>query len=177
MGQTFVVDNRGGAGGTLGTDIVAKAPGDGYTLLMGHIGLATAPSIFAKLPYDTRRDIAPIAELGTTPSIMVVHPSVKVNTVKDLVAMARAQPGRITYGSAGIGSAGHLGVALFEYYAKVQLQHVPYKGGGPALVAVVAGEVPVTFGTAASVSPHTRTRRNPPCGGRRTIFPLTEWNG
>ena len=147
LGQTFVVDNRGGAGGTLGTDIVAKAPGDGYTLLVYHIGIATAPSLFAKLAYDTRRDIAPITQIGTTPSIMVVHPSVKVNTVKDLVDMARAAPGQVRAGTAGIGSSGFLGVSLFEYQAQVKFTQIPYKGGAPALLAMVGGETQVMIQT------------------------------
>jgi len=141
LGQTFIVDNRGGAGGTLGADIVAKAPGDGYTLMVYHIAIATAPSLYKKLPYDTVRDIAPVTLIGTSPSIMVVTPSLNVSSVKDFIALAKAQPGRITYGSAGIGSAGHLGPALFEYYAKVKLSHIPYKGGGQALAAAAAGEV------------------------------------
>lgn len=147
LGQTFVVDNRGGAGGTIGADIVAKAAGDGYTLLIYHIAIATAPSMYKSLPYDTKRDIAPITLIGTTPSIMVVHPSLNVHSVKDLVAMAKASPGSLNYGSAGIGSAGHLGVALFEYYAHVKLSHIPYKGGGPALAAMVGGEVQVMIQT------------------------------
>ena len=92
-GQTFIVDNRGGAGGTLGADITAKAPGDGYTVMIYHIAITTAPSLYKKLPYDTLKDIAPITQIGTTPSIMVVHPSLPVNSVKDLVAMAKASPG------------------------------------------------------------------------------------
>jgi tripartite-type tricarboxylate transporter receptor subunit TctC len=147
LGQTFVVDNRGGAGGTLGTDIVAKAPGDGYTLLVYHIGIATAPSIFAKLPYDTRRDIAPITQIGTTPSIMVVHPSVKVNTVKDLVDMAKAAPGQVRAGTAGIGSSAFLSVSLFEYQANVKFTQIPYKGGAPALLAMIGGETQVMIQT------------------------------
>ena len=147
LGQTFVVDNRGGAGGTLGTDIVAKAPGDGYTLLVYHIGIATAPSIFKNLPYDTHRDIAPVSLIGTTPSIMVVHPSVKVSTVKDLVAMAKAAPGEIRAGTAGIGSSGFLGVSLFEYQANVKFTQIPYKGGAPALLAMVGGETQVMIQT------------------------------
>src|SRR4051794_32800167 len=119
LGQTFVVDNRAGAGGTIGADIVAKAPGDGYTLLIYHIAIATSPWLYKSLPFDTRRDIAPVTQIGTTPSIMVVHPSLNVLTVKDVVAMARAAPGTVRAGTAGIGSAGHLAVALFEYYAKV----------------------------------------------------------
>src|SRR4051812_6922535 len=112
LGQTFIVDNRGGAGGTLGADIAAKAPGDGYTLMVYHIAIATAPSLYKKLPYDTIRDIAPVTLIGTSPSIMVVTPSLNVSSVKDFIALAKASPGRITYGSAGIGSAGHLGPAL-----------------------------------------------------------------
>jgi tripartite-type tricarboxylate transporter receptor subunit TctC len=141
LGQTFVVDNRGGAGGTVGADIVAKAPGDGYTLLIYHIAIATGPWLYKKLPYDPVRDIAPVTLIGTSPSIMVVNPGLNVSSVKDFVALAKASPGRITYGSAGIGSAGHLGPALFEYHAQVKLSHIPYKGGGPALAAAAGGEV------------------------------------
>jgi tripartite-type tricarboxylate transporter receptor subunit TctC len=141
LGQTFVVDNRGGAGGTVGADIVAKAPGDGYTLLIYHIAIATGPWLYKNLPYDPRRDIAPVTLIGTSPSIMVVNPGLNVSSVKDFVALAKASPGRITYGSAGIGSAGHLGPALFEYHAQVKLSHIPYKGGGPALAAAAGGEI------------------------------------
>jgi tripartite-type tricarboxylate transporter receptor subunit TctC len=147
LGQSFIIDNRAGAGGTLGADIVAKAPGDGYTLLLYHIAIATGPWLYKNLPYDPRRDIAPITQIGSTPSILVVHPSLNVNSVKDLIALAKAQPGRITYGSAGIGSAGHLGPALFEYRAGVKLSHIPYKGGGPALVAASSGEVQMMIQT------------------------------
>jgi tripartite-type tricarboxylate transporter receptor subunit TctC len=147
LGQQFVVDNRGGAGGTIGADIVAKAPGDGYTLLLYHIAVATSPALYKKLPYDPERDLAPISLVGTTPSIMVVHPSLDVHSVKDLIALAKAHPGELRYGSAGIGSAGHLGVALFEYYAHVKMSHIPYKGGGPALAAMVGGEVQVMIQT------------------------------
>ncbi len=146
-GQSFIVDNRAGAGGTLGADIVAKAPGDGYTLLIYHIAIATGPWLYKKLPYDPRRDIAPITQIGLTPSIMVVHPSLPANTVKEFVALAKNSPGRITYGSAGIGSAGHLGPALFEYHAQVKLSHIPYKGGGPALLAIAGGELQMMIQT------------------------------
>jgi tripartite-type tricarboxylate transporter receptor subunit TctC len=147
LGQTFVVDNRGGAGGTLGTDIVAKAPGDGYTLLIYHIGIATAPALFKNLPYTTHRDIAPITLVGTTPSIFVVHPSMNVSSVKEVVAMAKASPGQIRAGTAGVGSAGFLGVSLFEYQAKVKLSQIPYKGGAPALLAMVGGETQMMIQT------------------------------
>jgi tripartite-type tricarboxylate transporter receptor subunit TctC len=131
----------------LGADIVAKAPGDGYTLLIYHIAIATGPWLYKKLPYDPRRDIAPITQIGLTPSIMVVHPSLPANTVKEFVALAKASPGRITFGSAGIGSAGHLGPALFEYHAQVKLSHIPYKGGGPALLAIAGGELQMMIQT------------------------------
>lgn len=141
LGQSFIVDNRGGAGGTVGADIVAKAPDDGYTVMIYHIAIATGPWLYKKLPYDPRRDIAPVTLIGSSPSIMVVNPSLNVSSVKDVIALAKASPGRITYGSAGIGSAGHLGPALFEYHAQVKLSHIPYKGGGPALAAAAGGEV------------------------------------
>jgi tripartite-type tricarboxylate transporter receptor subunit TctC len=141
LGQNFIVDNRAGAGGTIGADMLAKADGDGYTLLIWHVALTTAPSLYKKLPYDTLRDIAPITLLGTTPSILVVNPALKVNTVQDLVAAAKASPGRLNYGSAGFGSAAHLATALFENLANVRFSHIPYKGGSLALAAAVAGEV------------------------------------
>ena len=141
LGQNFIIDNRAGAGGTIGADILAKAVGDGYTLLIWHLALTTAPSLYKKLPYDTLRDIAPITMLGTTPSILVVTPSFKVNSVTELIAAAKASPGRINYGSAGIGSAAHLATALFENLANIKLSHVPYKGGSLALAAAIAGEV------------------------------------
>jgi len=141
LGQNFIIDNRAGAGGTIGADILAKADGDGYTLLIWHLALTTAPSLYKKLPYDTLRDIAPITMLGTTPSILVVSPSLKVNSVKELIAAAKAAPGHLRYGSAGIGSAAHLATALFENLAGVKFSHIPYKGGSLALAAAIAGEV------------------------------------
>ena len=141
LGQNFIIDNRAGAAGTLGADIVAKAPGDGYTVMIYHVALATGPAMYKRLPYDPAKDIAPVSLIGITPSIMVVHPSVNANSVKDVIAIAKAKPGSINYGSAGIGSAGHLGPALFEYLAGVKMTHVPYKGGSLALAAMVGGEL------------------------------------
>ncbi len=158
-GQSFVVDNRGGAGGTIGADITAKAPGDGYTLMMYHLALTTAPSLYKKLPYDTLRDIAPVAIIGTTPSIMVVHPSVKAETVKDVIALARTPGAPLNYGSAGIGSAGHLACALFEFHAGVKMTHIPYKGGGPALAAMVGGELQVMIQVMPDTIRHVRSGR------------------
>jgi tripartite-type tricarboxylate transporter receptor subunit TctC len=155
-----IVDNRGGAGGVVGTEIVARSAPDGYTLTVGSVGThAVNQSLYRKLPYDVLRDFQPIARLADAPSILAVHPSLPARSVKELVAIARARPGQIMYASAGSGTSTHLAAALFENLARIKLVHVPYKGGGPAIIDVVAGQVPVTFGTAASVSPHTKSGR------------------
>ena len=160
LGQQVVVENRAGAGGIVGTELVAHAAPDGYTLTVGSAGThGVNQSLYPKLPYNVLRDFQPVARLADAPSILAVHPSLPVRSVKDLIALARSRPGQIMYASAGAGTSTHLAAALFEHLARVKFVHVPYKGGGPAMIAVVAGEVPVTFGTAASVSPHTRSGR------------------
>jgi len=160
LGQQVVVENRGGAGGIVGTETAARAAPDGYTLTVGSAGThAVNQSLYRKLPYNVLRDFQPVARLADAPSILAVHPSLPARSVKDLIGLARARPGQIMYASAGSGTSTHLAAALFEHLARVKLVHVPYKGGGPAIVDVVAGQVPVTFGTAASVSPHTRSGR------------------
>jgi tripartite-type tricarboxylate transporter receptor subunit TctC len=157
IGQQVVVENRGGAGGIVGTEIVARAAPDGYTLTVGSAGThGVNQSLYPKLPYNVLRDFQPIARLADAPSILAVHPSLPVRSVKELIALARARPGQINYASAGSGTSTHLAAVLFEHLARVKLVHVPFKGGGPAIVALLAGEVPVTFGTAASVSPQTK---------------------
>ncbi len=158
--QQVIVDNRGGAGGIVGTELAARAAADGYTLIVGSAGThAVNQSLYKKLPYNVLQDFQPLARLADAPSVLAVHPSLPARSVKELVALARAQPKQILYASAGAGTSTHLAAALFEHLARVRLVHVPYKGGGPAIVDVLAGQVPVTFGTAASVSPHTKTGR------------------
>ena len=160
LGQQVIVENRGGAGGIVGTEIVAHSAPDGYTLTVGSAGThAVNQSLYQKLPYNVLRDFQPIARLADAPSILAVHPSLPARSVKELVGLARARPGQIMYASAGSGTSTHLAAALFEHLAQIKLVHVPYKGGGPAIIDVIAGQVPVTFGTAASVSPHTKSGR------------------
>ena len=160
FGQQVIVDNRGGAGGIVGTELAARAVPDGYTLIVGSVGThAVNQTLYRKLPYHVLRDFQPVTRLADAPSILAVHPSLPVKNVKDLIALARAQPKKILYASAGSGTSTHLAAVLFESLAQVQLVHVPYKGGGPMIVDVVAGQVPVTFGTAATVSPHTKSGR------------------
>ncbi len=174
LGQQVVVENRAGAGGIVGTELVARAVPDGHTLTVGSAGThGVNQSLYPKLPYNVLRDFQPVARLSDAPNILAVHPSLPVHSVKDLIALARAHPGEITYASAGAGTSTHLAAVLFEHLAQVKLVHIAYKGGGPAMIDVVAGQVPVTFATAASVSPHTksgRLRGLAITGGRRSAL-------
>ncbi len=147
LGQAVVIDNRGGAGGTVGTDIVSKAPADGYTLLMVFVNFVIQPSLYAKLPYDTVRDFAPITTLAATPLVLVVHPQFPAKSVKELIALGKSPASKLNYAAPGIGSLGHLAGELFKSMTGVEMVHVAYKGGGPAITAVIAGEVQAYFST------------------------------
>jgi tripartite-type tricarboxylate transporter receptor subunit TctC len=159
LGQSVIVDNRGGGGSTLGTGMAARATPDGYTLLISHIALAVNQTLYSKLPYRAVTDLAPISKLGVAPSAVVVNSKLPANNMKDLIALAKKQPGKLNYGSAGVGSSGHLAVALFEHVADVQLTHVPYKGGGPSVAATIAGEVQIAIPVLASAASHVKAGR------------------
>lgn len=158
-GQPVVVDNRGGAGGVIGTDLGAKAPPDGYTLLMANVNFATNPALVKKLPYDTLRDFQPVSLLATSPSVLVVHPAFPANSVKELIAVAQSKPGQLNYSSSGAGTTGHIAMELFKQIARVDMVPVHYKGGGPALIDLVAGRVSPGFATILSVIPHLKAGR------------------
>ncbi|MBI3043864.1 MAG: tripartite tricarboxylate transporter substrate binding protein [Betaproteobacteria bacterium] len=145
MGQQVVIDNRGGAGGTIGVENAARSAPDGYTLVLGHIGtFGVAPSLYSKLPYDPIGDFVPIGLFGGVSNLLVVHPSLPARSVKALIALARARPGQLNYGSAGVGSASHLQMEYFKLLTKTGITHVPYKGTGPMVTELVAGQTQVT---------------------------------
>jgi tripartite-type tricarboxylate transporter receptor subunit TctC len=146
LGQSMVVENRGGAGGTIGARFVAKSAPDGYTLLLGYTGtLAIGPSLYANAGFEPRKDFAAIGRIGSAPTMLVVHPSLPVHSVAELIAYAKAHPGEINYGSAGIGTVGQLAGELFATMAGVKLTHVPYKGTGPAITDLLGGHIPMMF--------------------------------
>ena len=159
LGQPLVIDNRGGGGGTIATESGAKAAGDGYTLMMNHQGMTFNATLYSKLPYDTLNDFATIAMVGVTPNVMVVNPAVAAKSVKELVALAKAKPKSVNYGSGGVGSSAHLAVELFMRLAGVQLQHVPYKGAGPALTDTIGGQIQMMIATMPAAAGHIRGNR------------------
>jgi tripartite-type tricarboxylate transporter receptor subunit TctC len=156
-GQPVVVENRTGAGGNIAAEHVARSAPDGYTLLMGSIGThAVNVSLFAKLPFDPVKDFAPVAHVLEAEGLLVVHPSVPINSVAELIAHARANPGKLTFASAGMGTASHLAGELFKSMAKVEMTHVPYKGNVPAITDLLAGQTSLLFATMPTVLPHAK---------------------
>jgi len=158
LGQPVIVENRGGAGGTIGADWVSKATSDGYTLLLGSVSnLAMAPSLYASLPYDPTKDFTPVGLVAAAPNIMVVNPDFPVHSVKDLIELAKQKPGTIDYASAGIGTSNHLTVELLKVMADIDIVHVPFRGDGPAIAAVLAGQVPMQFPTLPVALPYIKS--------------------
>ena len=157
FGHPVIIDNRAGAGGVTATAQVAKAPADGYTLLMGTIGgIAVAMSLQPNRGYDTLRDLIPVTQTVTVTNILVTHPSVPVKNVKEMLALARSKPGRLTYASSGNGTVTHLAGELFKHMGKVDITHVPYKGGAPALTALMSGEVDMSYENSLILMPHIK---------------------
>ena len=158
-GIAFIIDNRGGAGGTIGTDLAAKAAPDGYTLVVISGSHTINPSLYKKLPYDSVRDFAPVGMLVTGPGLLVVHPSLPARNVRELIAIARGQPGRLLYASAGNGTPPHLAAELFKLMTQTQIGHVPYKGNAQALTDLIAGQTALSFPTIPSALPHVQTAK------------------
>ena len=160
LGQPVVIDNRPAAAGSAAAGMVARTPADGYTIMLAATStLAVNPSMYKNLPYDSLRDFTYLANFVSMPNLLVVNPNVAAKTVPELIALARAEEGRLTYASAGIGSSNHFTAELFNYMAKVKMTHIPYKGGGPALVDVAGGQVASIFATIVSVIPHIKANR------------------
>ena len=157
LGQGVIVDNRPGAGGTIGTEIVAKSPADGYTLLLAPAAHAINPSIYPKLGFDTEKDFVPISIVASLPVVLAVEASVPAKSVKELVALAKANPGSVTMASAGNGTVFHLTGELFKAAAGVDITHVPFKGGAPAIAALIGGQVTMAFETSLTVAPHVKS--------------------
>lgn len=154
-GQQVMVDNRSGAGGSIGADVVAKSPADGYTMLIGNAGPITVnPGLRRDLPYNPQRDLAPVTQIIAAPMVLVVHPSLPVHNVKELIQLAKSHPGRINYASAGIGNLQHLGMELLQSLAHIKMNHVPYKGAAPAFIDLLSGQCEVMFANIVGVLPY-----------------------
>jgi len=166
LGQTVVVDNRPGAGGRLGMELVSKASPDGYTLGLGGIGMAISRALYKSLPYDTLRDFIPVAYIAAAPFLLVLHPSVPAASVTELIGYIKTKPGGINYGSSGVGGAAHLAGEMFKTAAGVNLTHIPYKGAAPAMTDLIGGQVPMVFDPIPTSLPHVR-------GGRIKALAIT----
>jgi tripartite-type tricarboxylate transporter receptor subunit TctC len=158
LGRQVIVDNRGGAGGVLGTELAAHADGDGYTLLIVSVAFTFNPSLY-KLRFDPEKAFTPVAMIATGPNALVVNPKFPANSTKELIALAKAKPGKLNYASAGVGSFQHLGTELFRIMAGVDIVHVPFKGGGPAMADVIAGNTEMTLGSLIQMIPHVDSKR------------------
>lgn len=157
LGQPIIIDNRGGAGSTIGTEAAAKSPADGYTLLLVSAAHVINPAMIKKLPYDSLKDFAPISIVADVPTAFVVHPALPVKTVKEFIALARARPGELNYSTAGRGTVGHLSAELLSSIAKLKMVHVPYKGTGQSITDLIAGHVQLQFSSMPAVIQHSRT--------------------
>jgi len=157
LGQSIVIENRPGAGGLVGADVAAKSPADGYTLLLGNFAqMAIIPNVQPKMPYSPTRDFAPVSLIASAPLLVVVHPSMPVNSVKQLIALARSQPGKLNYASNGVGSTTHYATELFKMLTKTRMEHVPYKGLSLAMIDLVSGRVDLMFSSAVAMLPHVK---------------------
>ena len=159
LGQPVVVDNRGGAGGVVGAEVAAKSPADGYTLLMGTAGILTVVPALAKVNYNVQRDFSPVSVVASVPSVLVVHPSLPVKTVRDLVTLARSRPGTINYATTGNGTLPHLAAEFLRLRASIDIVHVPYKGSAPAITDLLGGQVEMFFANMLSAMPHITSGR------------------
>ena len=166
MGQQFIIDNRGGAGGTIGADNVAKSPPDGYTFLVGAVHHTIAVSVYSKLPYDLARDLVPVTMVAMVPNVIVLFPKVPINSVPELIAYAKANPDKLNFGSAGNGTSHQLAAELFKVKTGIKMNHVPYKGAGPAMQDLLAGQVDLMFDGMGSSAPQIR-------GGRLKALAVT----
>src|SRR5688500_9706821 len=156
LGQQAIVEDRAGGGSVIGTELAAKAPADGHTLLMVSTSTVTLPALSRKLPYDTLRDLTPVTQLVSSPNVLVVHPSLPVKSVRELIALARARPDQIAYGSGGNGTSTHLGAEILALTAGVRMTHVPYKGANPSTIAVLSGDVAWQLSAILSTLPHIK---------------------
>jgi tripartite-type tricarboxylate transporter receptor subunit TctC len=167
LGQQVLVENRPGAASTIGLDLVAKSAPDGYTVGVANIAYGANPTLYKKMPFDAERDLAPVSLVSIVTMVLSVHPSVPAKSVKQLIALAKSKPGTLNYGSAGNGSANHLATARFAHMTGTNLVHVPYKGGGPAVVSIVSGETAVLFATIPSAIQHFKSGKLVPLGVSR----------